>query len=668
MDTNQPLRRFSALACAVFTVLARVPAEAAAPPDLTSLSLEQLLDVSIVGASKYEQKQSDVAAAVSVITRQEIQAFGWHTLAEALASLPGVYTTYDRQYSYIGVRGFGLPGDLNTRVLVTINGNRVNDPNFDQGPTGPEFPVDMDMIERIEYIPGPGGAVYGQNAMLGVINIVTRGGADLGGGEAAATYQDPQRLTEGRASWGKVLNNGLDVVVSASDLYARGENRYFDYGASGISGVAAGMDGERNRQFFARVALGSWSLEEVLADHLKYDPTASFLSDPLVPGQYQGDRHALTQLRYDEGTASDIVQFSGRLFAAEEDYHSLLYFGGAPTSAPADSAWHGGELRVLFLGLSNHKLMWGLEGQDNPRENQAAYDYADPSKNYFLGLHGYRAGVYVQDEWRIAAPLTATLGLREDDNNMTGTKASPRVALIWSRDETTLKALYGDAYRSPNVYERDYGDGQTQSANYALKGETIATAELVADQRIGRDLTLRMSLYQWTLKDIITLGIDPSSGLSQYQTGPTARAQGLELSADKTWDSGARLRGSFSAQDASYWGGRELPNSPRRLGKLDLSAPLPWSYEPLPWTSLRAGYEMRYDSQRLTLDGLQLGGYVLSNLILSADTRVSGLTLSFGLYNLFDKRYAQPAAVTNWQNSIEQDGRSVQLKLIYSFF
>jgi iron complex outermembrane receptor protein len=76
---------------------------------------------------------------------------------------------------------------------------------------------------------------------------------------------------------------------------------------------------------------------------------------------------------------------------------------------------------------------------------------------------------------------------------------------------------------------------------------------------------------------------------------------------------------------------------------------------------------MRYDSQRLTLDGLQLGGYVVSNLIVTADTRVSGLKLSVGLYNLFDKRYAQPAAVTNWQNAFEQDGRSVQLKLTYGF-
>ena len=631
----------------------------AEPVDLTSLSLEQLLDTRIVGASKYEQRMVDVAASATVITRQEIQAFGWHTLAEALDSLPGVYTTYDRQYSYLGVRGFSLPGDLNTRVLVMIDGNRVNDPTFDQGPTGPEFPLDMDMIERIEYIPGPGGAVFGQNATLGVINVITRTGADVGGAEVAATYEAPQTLTEGRVSVGKALDNGVSILLSATDLSSRGENRYFNFGASGISGVAVGMDGERNQLFLASIGRGPWTLEQVYADHTKFDPTGSFFSDPLVPGQYQADRHAMTQLRFQDNFAGDTLQFSGRVFEGTEDYRSLFYFAGVPTYAPSGSTWRGGELRMLFLALPRHKLMVGLEGQNNPRENEAVDDLPDPAKNFLLPERGYRIGVYIQDEWRLARSLTATLGLREDYNNETAARTSPRAGLIWQATPvTTLKALYGTAYRPPNVYERDYGDGQTQSANLSLKGETIDTIELVADQRIGRDLTMRASIYQWTMKDLITLGIDPVSGLSQYQTGPTAKARGVELSADKTWDGGARLRGSFSLQRAAYVGGGELLNSPRRLGKIDLSAPLPVK-------GISAAYEMRYDSARLSEDGTELGGYMLSDLILSAEGLVKGFKLSIGVYNLFDKRYAQPAAVTNWQNSFEQDGRSVQLKLSF---
>src|SRR5690606_41896820 len=130
-------------------------------PDLTALSLEQLLDLKIVGASKYAQKQDEVAAAVTVITRQEIRAFGWRTVEDALASLPGIHTTDNRQITSLGARGFGLPGDFNARVVVMVNGNRVNEPIYDGGAAGPGFPVGMDLTERIECIQGPGGAVSG---------------------------------------------------------------------------------------------------------------------------------------------------------------------------------------------------------------------------------------------------------------------------------------------------------------------------------------------------------------------------------------------------------------------------------------------------------------------------------------------------------------------------
>lgn len=639
-------------------LVAAFPAQAEPAGDLTSLSLEQLLDVKIVGASKYEQKQSEVAAAVSVITRQEIKAFGWRTLGEALASLPGVHSSYDRQYSYVGIRGFGLPGDYNTRALVTVNGNRVNYPGVDLGPVGRDLPLDMDLIERIEFIPGPGGAVYGQNAMFGVINLITRRGADVDGTELSASSQRPQALREGRVSWGKRLDNGVDLLVSASALRARGEDRFFDFGAAGVTGVAKGMDGEHDREFFARLARGAWSFEFMHGDHRKDDPTGAYLSDPLVPGQYQGDRYDLAQLHYEDSFAADTLRVSARLFMGRELYTSTLSYA-TPYTFPAPSDWRGAELRLLSTALAGHKLMLGLELQDNARTDQAINDVATPANNILIPGSGYRVGVYAQDEWQLAESLSATLGLRVDRNNVTGSRASPRAALIWQASpETTLKALYGRAHRAPNVYERDYFDGVAQVANPALKGESVDTLEIVADHRVGRELTLRASVYQWNMKDLIALGIDPASSLAQYKSGEAVKARGLELSADKTWATGARLRGSVSFQNVAYASGAGLPNSPKLLGKLNLSAPLPMA-------GLHAGYELHYDSKRLSLDGSRLGGYALSNLTLSTDALAKGLTLSLSVQNLFDKRYAHPGADSNWQNALEQDGRSVRLTLGY---
>ena len=120
---TSPARALVALAALL--AIASVSAQGEPAKDLTSLSLEQLLQVTIVSAAKYEQKQSDVAAAASAITRQEIQAFRWRTQGAALANLPGVHTTYDRQYSYLGARGFGLPGDYNPRHSSTACWQRL---------------------------------------------------------------------------------------------------------------------------------------------------------------------------------------------------------------------------------------------------------------------------------------------------------------------------------------------------------------------------------------------------------------------------------------------------------------------------------------------------------------------------------------------------------------
>lgn len=220
--------------------------------------------------------------------------------------------------------------------------------------------------------------------------------------------------------------------------------------------------------------------------------------------------------------------------------------------------------------------------------------------------------------------------------------------------------LYGRGHRAPNAYERDYDDGLTLVANPALEGETIDTLELVADHRVNRDLSLRGSLYQWRMRGLIALGVDPVSGFAQYQSGEAVKARGLELSADKTWTTGARLRASVSLQDVAYAGGGALLNSPKLLGKLNLSAPLPLA-------GLRVGYEMRYDSQRLSLDGSKLGGYAMSNLNLSTEALAKGLELSLGIQNLFDKRYSHPGADTNWQNALEQDGRSARMSVTYRF-
>ena len=116
---------------------------------LGEASLEDLAKVQVYSASKHLQSVSDAPASVTVITADEIQKYGYRTLGDILRSVRGFYITSDRNYSYVGVRGFERPGDWNSRVLLLVDGHRTNDHIFGQAMIGSEFLVDVDLIERV---------------------------------------------------------------------------------------------------------------------------------------------------------------------------------------------------------------------------------------------------------------------------------------------------------------------------------------------------------------------------------------------------------------------------------------------------------------------------------------------------------------------------------------
>src|SRR5437867_2152411 len=178
---------------------------------------------SVFGASKYEQKPSEAPASVSVVTNEEIRKFGYRTLSEILRSVRGFFTTYDRNYSYIGVRGFDRPGDYDTRVLLLLDGHRMNDNIYDQAAIGTEAYVDLDAIDRVEIIRGPSSSLYGTSAFLAVINVISKSGRDLKGMEVAATGAS-HSTGEARLSYGTRLDSGLEAFFAGSYLDSGGQS------------------------------------------------------------------------------------------------------------------------------------------------------------------------------------------------------------------------------------------------------------------------------------------------------------------------------------------------------------------------------------------------------------------------------------------------------------
>ena len=172
----------------VLAALCLPPAKAAAqtadPPSAGS-SLDELLAVKVSGASKYEQTARQAPASVTVITSEDIERYGYRTLADALMTVRGFFVSYDRNYTYVGVRGFSRPADYNNRILLLLDGHTVNENVYGAAQLGSEFPIELDLVERIEIVRGPGSALYGTGAMLAVVNVVLKKGSALNGGRIA---------------------------------------------------------------------------------------------------------------------------------------------------------------------------------------------------------------------------------------------------------------------------------------------------------------------------------------------------------------------------------------------------------------------------------------------------------------------------------------------------
>ena len=184
------------------------------PADLGQLPIEELMGVdvsTVLGASRYEQRISDAPAPINIITSEDIKRYGYRTMADILNSVPGLYVTYDRNYNYLGSGGFLRQGDYNTRMLLLVDGHRINNNIYDTATIGREFILDVDLIDRIEVIHGPGSSLYGSNAFFGVINVITRTASHIKGlelsGEIASFDTDKER-----ASFGRKFGSGLEML------------------------------------------------------------------------------------------------------------------------------------------------------------------------------------------------------------------------------------------------------------------------------------------------------------------------------------------------------------------------------------------------------------------------------------------------------------------------
>jgi outer membrane receptor for ferrienterochelin and colicins len=646
----------------------------AAPPstNLTELSFDDLMQVkasTVYAASKRDQMITEAPATVTVVTSDDVKKFGYRTLSDVLNSVPGFYVTSDRNYSYIGVRGINRPEDFGGRILIMVDGQRINEPIYDQAFNGHEFPVDVDLIDHVEVIQGPGSSLYGNNAAFSVINVVTREGKALNGLEVSGSAGSYEAFS-GRMSYGKRFESGLDLLLSGTLFDSAGEQTlYFPEWSEVNNGVAENLDGERSGQGFLSVRYKDFTLESAYGHRKKDVPTAPFEGAVFnLEPNYTIDDRAFVNLKY-EHEFDHGWQVLARVYYDYYHYKLEAPFGEDASTAVynvdynrADS-W-GGEVQVSKTLFDRHALTGGVELRDDIQVVQKNYD-VDPYFPYTdiesdsLGL-----GVYLQDEYSVLTNLLLNVGVRYDHYSSFGGTANPRLGVIYSPwTTTTFKAIYGRAYRAPNAFESNYYFPDEFVANPDLGPEYVRSTELAWEQAFGRHLRLSTSLFYNRMEDLITqvnIGTEADPVLT-FDNADTIDVYGVEVALSGYWPSGLRGRVSYTYAHAEDSGTDQwLSNSPEHLAKLNLVAPL---YR----DKLFGGIEVQGMTARRTLGGNEIDGFAVVNLTLFSQHVIKNLEFSGSVYNLFNADYAAPGGMDNRQDTIPQLGRTFRVKLTYRF-
>jgi outer membrane receptor protein involved in Fe transport len=618
-----------------------------------------------VGAASKQALSVDQApASVTVVTREELLGFGYQTLAEALAAVRGMFQTDDRIYTYLGMRGFSPPGDLNTRLLILWDGHPMNDVWAGQGYAARDLEVDLSDIDRIEVVRGPASILYGTGAFFGVINVVPRkrlekerhveavgGVGDQNGGKVRATGGLGREGSSFKATAAGMLSNG----AATTDL------------GNGV--VVQGLDGERS---LGASVVGEWkgfTLLGKINQRRKQVPTAPYGAAVGVPGTEYTDARGFAELRYEKVFSKVTLNARGSYDGSRyRGWYAKLDENGQKyrDTDTGGGDWFGAELRAGFTLFEGNRLTASFEGNVQLVQQQAS---GLPEEHYTRVL---LSGTLL-DEWQIISRLFVQVGLRVDKYfDLSGVALSPRGAVVAKLYEGGVtKLVVGQAFRAPNIYELKFSDNNAtqRRPDQPQQPEIITTFEAEHSHDLTRELRLTLGGYYNLIDRLIVLAEDnvdparcgtptePVQCVAYGNTSERTTAGGAE--AEVRWQPGR-----FTLVDATYsfvmlgGGGSSTAAYPQHMATLKALVPVKEGY-------VRLSGQLTYQSARLAGDGSWIGEALLINLGFQGE--YGPLRYFAGVRNLLDQKYVLPVSTEAGFGKVQQYGRTLYIELAAAF-
>ncbi|WP_192459362.1 TonB-dependent vitamin B12 receptor BtuB [Musicola keenii] len=562
-------------------------------------------DAMVVTANRFPQPVSSVLAPTTVVTRDDIDRWQSKSLTDVMRRLPGVDIA---QNGGLGQsNSLFIRGTASSHVLVLIDGIRLNQAGVSGSSDISQIPISL--VQKVEYIRGPRSAVYGSDAIGGVINIITtreKNGTTLSAGMGSNGYQTYDASTQqnlGSRTVGTFAGNytytkGFDVVANLPDAYG--------------TSAQPDRDGFMSKAVYGNVEHRFSDAVSGFVRGYGFDNRTAYDGSPWDLRQLYSQTWN-TGLRYQRGIwASQLITS----YSHSKDYNYDQLGGRSSSWATLDD-------------IQQYNVQWGNSVQVGKGNISTGVDWqkqtTTPNTNFVeRGYELRNTGVYATTQ-QLLGPVTLEGSLRSDDNSQFGQHSTWQTGTAWEFTQGyRLLASYGTAYKSPNLGQL-YGS----IGNANLKPEESKQLEGGIEGLTGA-VNWHVSAYRNDVDNLIQY----DSVSSQYFNIGKALIKGIETTA--SFDTGpVAHKLSYDYIDARNAETNErLTRRARQQFKYDLD----WRWEPLDWTVTYHYLGDRTDQDFNTFETMKLGGVSVWDLAVSYPV-TSHLTVRGRIANLFDKNY-----------------------------
>lgn len=653
----------------------------------------------VTAATGTPQSLARAPAVATVLTAADIEALGARDLDDVLAQVPGLhisrsYMAYNPIYSFRGV-----DTQYNPQVLLLVNGIPITSVFLgERGNLWGGMPAYN--ISRVEVVRGPGSALYGADALTGVISIFTKTPAELIGTKIiadAGVHRTTNLAVTHGSNWGSVqigaffrfgTTDGLD-----KDIPVDAQN-----GLDKLYGTHASLAPGRLQLSYKALDAQLDLVSGAVTFRTAYKKRSDMGSGSGVANALDRDGRNSTERITADLTWRDANLFNnwdlsiqGNFFHLHEKSELVLFPPGAFGNTFPDGMrgspmkWErhmGVSATALYSGFDHHRIRLGsgyeildlykvqelknytyeyVEGVGNiPKSLGPVIDVSDT--NPFLRPHSRQVSyVFAQDEWTLAPDWALTAGIRHDRYSDFGHTTNPRLALIWDATyNITAKLLYGKAFRPPSFVELYNINNPVVIGNPTVKPETITTQEAAVTWQITNAVQLSMNAYWFDMKDILRFvpNTDPTTGNTAQNAG---RLKGRGAEFEVTWNASRkhRLSGYLAVQHTrDPETGLDPGNAPRKTAWLRSD----WRF--LPGWALNTQVSWVADRVREPGDTrAPVKDYTLTDLTVRTDSAKRDWSLALVVRNLFNVDAREPSPAPGLiQEDFPLGGRSAYLQ------